>query len=186
MFLMPSVLLGVAIGLLLGGRLRWAGELRLRSLWLFFLALGLQLIAYPSPLFPLRAPADLATVLQLVSYGCLLAVTLLNLRVPGMAIAGAGMACNLAAIMANGLHMPALPEAMEAAGLTYTGQHNNSVAGGDPYLTWLVDRWAAPSWVPWGNVFSIGDVLLAVGVIVLVAGAMGASLPWRRAAAYYY
>jgi hypothetical protein len=36
----------------------------------------------------------------------------------------------------------------------------------------MVDRWAAPSFVPGANVYSIGDVLLMVGGIVIVAAAM--------------
>ena len=96
-----------------------------------------------------------------------------------MPIAGAGMLLNLAAIMSNGGHMPALPRAMRDAGLAYTGVHNNSVAEAHPRLVWFVDRWAAPSWIPAGNVFSVGDVLIGVGAVVLIAAAMGARLPFR-------
>ena len=74
------------------------------------------------------------------------------------------MLCNLVAILANGGHMPALPSALADAGLTYDGVRNNSVRDASPSLPWLVDRWAAPGWVPWGTVFSVGDVLIAVGV----------------------
>ena len=81
-------------------------ELRLRAQWLFFAAIGLQLIAYPSRSSPSSAGDGVATALQVASYGCLVAVTLVNLRLTGMAIAGAGMLCNLAAILANGGHMP--------------------------------------------------------------------------------
>jgi hypothetical protein len=93
------------------------------------------------------------------------------------------MLLNLAAILANGGHMPALPSAMRDAGLSYTGVHNNSVAAAHPHLAWFVDRWAAPGWVPAGNVFSVGDVLIAIGVVVLIAAAMGARLPFRAPAA---
>jgi hypothetical protein len=58
--------------------------------------------------------------------------------------------------------------------------HNNSVREASPNLAWFVDRWAAPSWVPFGNVFSVGDVLIAVGAIVVIAAAMGARVPFRR------
>jgi hypothetical protein len=40
-------------------------------------------------------------------------------------------------------------------------------------VSWLVDRWAVPSWIPWGNVFSVGDVLIAVGGLVFVLAATG-------------
>jgi hypothetical protein len=37
---------------------------------------------------------------------------------------------------------------------------------------WLVDRWGAPDWVPLANVYSIGDLLLGLGGVVIVVGAM--------------
>ena len=64
------------------------------------------------------------------------------------------------AILANGGHMPALPAAMRAAGLTYTGVQNNSVAEATPRLAWLVDRFAAPHWLPIANIYSLGDMLI--------------------------
>ena len=181
MFLAPAVLIGLLAGLLLGGRLSRLAELRLRAQWLFFAAIGLQLIAYP-PFVGVQPGDGVATVLQVVSYGCLVAVTLVNLRLTGMPIAGAGMLCNLAAILANGGHMPALPGAIREAGLTHHGVYNNSVAEASPRLSWLVDRWAAPDWVLFGNVFSVGDVMLAIGVAVLVCAAMGAGLRGRSPA----
>jgi hypothetical protein len=90
------------------------------------------------------------------------------------------MLMNLAAILANGGHMPALPEAMRGAGLTFDGVHNNSVASSDPNLGWFVDRFAAPSWLPMGNVYSVGDVLIGVGIALTVAAAMGARVALLR------
>jgi Family of unknown function (DUF5317) len=180
MFLFPVVIVGVAVGLLLGGRLERIADMRLRAPWLFYAAIALQLLAFPSLFMPWHASETLATALSIGSYGCLLAVFALNARLTGMPVAGAGMLLNLSAILANGGHMPALPSAMRDAGLSYTGVHNNSVAEAHPALAWFVDRWAAPGWVPAGNVFSVGDVLIAVGAIVLVAGAMGARVPLRR------
>ena len=124
----------------------------------------------------------LATALSVGSYVCLVTVFLLNVRLRGLAIAGGGMLLNLAAIATNGGHMPALPSAMRDAGLAFSGVHNNSVAEASPNLAWFVDRWAAPSWVPFGNVFSAGDVLIAVGVVITLAAAMGARVPFSAAA----
>ena len=101
-------------------------------------------------------------------------VAFANRHLFGMPIAAAGMLFNLAAILANGGHMPALPSAMRDGGLSFSGVHNNSVREASPNLAWFVDRWAAPSWVPFGNIFSVGDVLIAVGAIVVIAAAMGA------------
>jgi hypothetical protein len=180
MFLLPIVPIGLLAGWLLGGKMGRLATVKVRRPWLFYVALGLQLLAFPSLFVPWQASQGLATGLSIASYGCLVVVAFANRHLVGMPIAAAGMLLNLAAILANGGHMPALPGAMRAAGLTYSGVHNNSVRDATPTLSWFVDRWAAPSWVPFGNVFSVGDVLIGVGAVVLIAAAMGARLPLRR------
>ncbi len=180
MFLLPAVALGVLVGYLLGGRMGGLADVRLRAPWLFYVAITMQLLAFPSLIMPWHAGEQLATSLSIGSYGCLVAVFLLNVRLRGLAIAGAGMLLNLAAILSNGGHMPALPSAMRGAGMTFAGVHNNSVAERSPNLAWFVDRWAAPHWMPYSSVFSVGDVLIAVGVVVTVAAAMGARRPHLR------
>ena len=65
--------------------------------------------------------------------------------------------------------------------MLYRGVHNNSAARRIPSLPWLIDRWPVPAWIPMGNVYSVGDVLIAVGAVVLVAG-MGVRLPSAAAA----
>jgi hypothetical protein len=85
------------------------------------------------------------------------------------------------AIAANGGHMPALPSALRGAGVPFDGVYQNSVAAGHPNVAWLVDRWAAPEWVLGANVYSVGDVLLGVGGIVIVVAAMGPRLLRRQA-----
>ncbi len=85
------------------------------------------------------------------------------------------MILNLVAVIANGGRMPVLPDAMHRAGHDY-GVRMNSVAAADPRLDWLVDRWAAPEWVPLANVFSAGDVVIALGALALGLAATGASM----------
>jgi Family of unknown function (DUF5317) len=181
MFLLPVVALGVLIGFAFGGRLGRLADVRLRAPWLFYLAIALQLLAFPSLVMPWHAGQSLATALSIGSYGCLVAVFLLNVRLRGLAIAGGGMLLNLAAILSNGGHMPALPSALRDAGLFYSGVYNNSVAEKSPNLAWFVDRWAAPGWMPYANVFSVGDVLIGIGVVITLSAAMGARLPFLPA-----
>ena len=94
-----------------------------------------------------------------------------NLAIPGIPIVALGAACNLAAILANGGRMPADPAALATAGLEVTGS-TNSVVVADPVLWPLTDIFAIPAWVPGANVFSIGDVLIAVGIAATIALAM--------------
>jgi hypothetical protein len=100
----------------------------------------------------------------------------LNRRILGAQVVALGMVLNLVAILSNGGRMPATPAAMEAAGLDFAVKHN-SVAAAEPNVPWLVDRFAAPEWVPLTNVFSVGDVVIAIGAFVLVFAATGARIP---------
>ena len=68
---------------------------------------------------------------------------------------------------------------MQAAGLDFAVKHN-SVAAPEPNLSWIVDRFAAPDWLPLANVYSVGDVVIALGAVVLVFSATGARLPRIR------
>jgi hypothetical protein len=169
------------LGLLLGGRLSALADLRLRAVWLFYIAIALQIVAFPSGVLPWHMGDVPARVLWLISYACVGAAALLNRRVAGAPVVALGMLLNLAAIVANGGHMPALPGAHEAAGI-HSRLYNNSIADADPHLAWLVDRWAAPGWIPLGNVYSVGDLVLAVGTFAVVLSAMNVRVRLPRAA----
>lgn len=170
------IVLALPLALLCGGRLGRIAELKLQGLWLFFLAFGIQVVAFPFAFLPWTTGEDAAKVLWLVSYACLLAAAVLNRRILGAQVVALGMALNLVAILSNGGRMPATPDAMEAAGLDFAVKHN-SVAAADPNVSWLVDRFAAPDWVPLTNVFSVGDAVIAVGAFMLVFAATGARVP---------
>ncbi|HUZ85269.1 MAG TPA: DUF5317 family protein [Gaiellales bacterium] len=180
MVLALAVLAGLAAGFALGGRPSRIAATRLRATWLFYAAIAAQVAAYPSGVLPWSMPDPAATALWLGSYVLLVAAAALNLRVTGVPLIAVGMLSNLAAVSANGGHMPALGSALRAAGLRLAGVHNNSVAAAHPQLPWLVDRWAVPSFLPGGNVASVGDILIAAGAVVAAAALTGARRPWRR------
>jgi hypothetical protein len=181
MALVYPLLLGLFLAPLLGGNLRRLADLRLRATRLIYLALALQLAAFPVGAMPWQPSDTTAVVLWLASYACLAVATGINLRLGGMPLIAAGLVANLAAIVANGGHMPVLPAAMRAAGRSYH-VHFNSAAVSAPHLPWLVDRWAVPDWIPLANVFSVGDVLIALGGVLFPLVATGACrLPASRA-----
>jgi hypothetical protein len=179
MVLVYPLVLGLVLAPLLGGDLRKLTDLRLRGVSLLYLALGLQLVAFPVHALPVRVGDSAAVVLWLLSYALLAAATALNIRRPGILLIAAGVVANVAAVVANGGHMPVLPEAMHAAGRAY-GVHYNSAAIASPHLAWLVDRWAAPRWLPGANVFSVGDILIALGGVVFPIAATGVARPRLR------
>jgi hypothetical protein len=170
MVMLDFVVLGAAAGLCLGGRLSALAHVRIRGTALLYGALLVQVIAFPFGMLPWRTGDTLARGLWLASYGLLCAAVVRNFAIRGIPLVACGMASNVVAVLANGGHMPALPRALAEANRHFQ-VHANSISRMDPHLPWLVDRWAYPSWVPFGNVFSLGDVLIAVGGFVFVVAA---------------
>jgi hypothetical protein len=76
------------------------------------------------------------------------------------------------AIVANGGYMPASGAAMAALGKTAPTVYSNSAIVPDPVLWPLTDVFGLPTWLPGANVFSVGDILIAIGVIVVIVSAM--------------
>jgi Family of unknown function (DUF5317) len=94
-----------------------------------------------------------------------------NWRLPGVPLITLGAACNLVAIAANGGVMPASPTALAGAGLPVRAPgFHNSAALADPRLAFLGDIFHIPAAWPLSNVFSIGDVLIALGILWAVHG----------------
>jgi Family of unknown function (DUF5317) len=179
MVLLTGFAVAVIVVLIFGGRLGRLADLELRSAWLLYLALALQLIAFPASNAPWSPGESAAVWIAYASYACLVAATVQNRRLPGALVLGTGMLLNLIAIAANGGHMPAMASALRAVGKTETGVHQNSVALAHPNLPWLVDRFAAPRQVPFANIFSVGDVLIVLGAGLILWSATGAHLPGR-------
>jgi hypothetical protein len=73
--------------------------------------------------------------------------------------------------------MPASAAAIAAAGLDGPGEHTNSVVLDNPALEPLTDIFAIPASWPLANVFSVGDVLIGLGIVVVIASAMRARAP---------
>jgi hypothetical protein len=170
---------GLVVAPALGGRWSALGQLRLRLVGVFYAAIALQLAAFPFKALPWRTSDRAGVALWLCSYALFVVACAANASIPGVPFVAAGMLLNVLAITTNGGHMPALASALRAAGLHFVRSRNSAVLP-SPHLAWLVDRWALPGWVPWGNVFSVGDVLIAGGGLVFALGATGALRILRR------
>lgn len=170
-FILYAVIAGLVIGVLTGGRLSRLGELRIRWLPLALVGLGIQVVLFSD--LGASLAGDLSPLVYVASTILVLAVVLANLRIPGLALIAVGASLNLIAIVANGGSMPADPDALASLGKPIEGAAN-SVVLDDPALPFLTDILAMPTWLPLANVFSIGDVLIGVGVAVaIVAGMRG-------------
>ena len=170
MFILYAILIGLGLGLALGGRPAGLNDLRFRWSWLFLAGLVVQVVLFSEPVTAVIG--SLGAPIYVVSTGLVAGAVLANRGITGMPIVLAGAACNLAAILANGGYMPASAEAMAALGRTAPTVYSNSSLVATPALAPLTDIFALPIWIPWANVFSVGDVLIAIGVIVVMVAAM--------------
>ncbi len=100
-----------------------------------------------------------------------------NRRIPGLWLIAVGGGMNFVPIIANAGVMPASPEAIAAAGLLETpGRFSNSAVVADPKLAFLGDIFAIPPPFPLHNVFSLGDLVIALGVAVGIHRICGSRL----------
>jgi hypothetical protein len=176
-FLIAVVVLAALAVPLAGGRLGALVEVRLRRVWAIFAALGLEIIAIDLP----GLPDGLRAALMVVAYPVLAVFLAANWRLPGMPLVALGGALNLLAISVNGGVMPASPSALAGAGLDLEPGFQNSTALVDPRLAFLGDVFYIPASWPLSNVFSVGDVLIALGVAWALHGICGSRLVPTRA-----
>ncbi|HEY8819376.1 MAG TPA: DUF5317 domain-containing protein [Candidatus Limnocylindrales bacterium] len=172
MFVLYAIPIGILVGYLLGGRLDRLSGLHLRWVPLILFGLLVQVAIFTDA--GGRLVGDAGPAIYVASTALVLIAVLRNLTVPGVTVIAIGAALNLAAIVTNGGRMPADATALASAGGLGSG-YTNSIVTIDPALRPLTDLFALPSWLPLANVFSIGDILIGLGVAVTIALAMRAS-----------
>ena len=170
MFILYALVLALVTGLVAGGRLMALADLRLRWAPLILFGFLSQIVLFSDAVA--ARVGDAGPVLYVVSTLCVGAAVVRNLTLPGLPLIVLGAVSNMAAILANGGYMPATAEALASLGKTAPTIYSNSAVVAAPALAPLIDRFALPRWLPFANVFSIGDVLLAIGIFVLIVTAM--------------
>jgi hypothetical protein len=180
--LLAAIILSVVTVRPAGGSLEALGRVRLRYAPAIFGALAIQ-IAIIS-VVPGGSPW-LHRVLHVGSYALAAVFVVANRRLAGMRMLALGATGNLLAILANNGVMPASRSALRTAGtLTNTTDFLNSAAVAHPRLLFLGDILPVPHAIPFANVYSIGDVCIAIGVAIAIHGLAGSRfVPRRRRAA---
>lgn len=175
MFILYALVVGVALGLLLRGRLSGVADIDFKWAPLIFGGLLVQIVLFSDAVA--ARVGILGPPIYVLSSMAVLVAVLRNVDVPGMAIVALGAASNQLAIVANGGYMPAGADALAAQERAASGLYSNSAAIAEPAFPYLTDIFAMPTWMPFSNIYSVGDVLIGVGVVVAIVVAM------RRAAA---
>jgi hypothetical protein len=173
MFILYALVIAVPLGFVLGGRTGGLAELRIR--WPLAITAGLvtQLALFSSPLT--GVVGAWGPLVYVASTSVVIAAIAVNWRITGMPMVVLGAMSNLVAIVANGGYMPADVGAMAQLGRHSIDGYSNSAILADPPLKPLTDLFALPTWLPFHNVFSIGDVLIGVGVGIVIVAAMRAT-----------
>jgi hypothetical protein len=155
-------LLAVLSPVLAGGRLRRLADVRFRHTWIVLVALAAQVVAIS--VLP-EADHTVLSGVHLATYVAAGAFVWLNRAVPGLLVVAAGAASNGVTIALNGGTLPASRSALERAGLHLeSGEFVNSGVLEHPRLGFLGDVFAIPEGLPLSNVFSVGDVVIVLGV----------------------
>ncbi len=171
--------IGLLLGYAFGGRVANLPSLRLKGLWLMVAALVLQLLIFP--LFSDRPMLPYATgSLHIASYVLVFAFLTWNLDVRPLFAVGAGALFNFVVIAANGGRMPASATALERAGLVASseqliaeGTHGNVLLMSDTTrINFFGDCLYLPKWIPFATAFSLGDVLIMIGLAWLIVRGM--------------
>ena len=170
MFILYAVVAAVVAGLASGGNLAGLADLRLRWGGLILGGFLAQVVLFADPVA--ARVGEAGPVLYVLSTLLVVIAVLRNVAIPGIPLVVLGAVSNMAAIVANGGFMPASPAAMAALGKAAPTVYSNSAVLAAPALEPLTDIFALPRWLPFANVFSIGDVILGAGVFLLIVVAM--------------
>jgi hypothetical protein len=180
-FILYAIVVGLVLGLVLGGRPIGLASLEFRWGWLVLLGFAVQVVLFWGPVA--ERVGALGAPIYVLSTGAVVLALLRNRMIPGLPVVALGALANLAAIVANGGYMPASRAALAALGGSAGGGYSNSAVVPDPALLPLTDIFALPRALPFANVFSVGDVLIGIGVALTIALAMRRSQSERPAEA---
>lgn len=179
MILLTAVLAGLLVGLF---RARWQHKVwqppELQHSWLALLAFLPQFFAFYLPASRDIISAPLAAACLVGSQIGLLLFCLLNRRHAWIWLLAAGLFLNLLVIIANGGFMPLstqtaaqlIPEhilqGIKIGSRLSAGSKDILLPPNAIVFPWLSDQF--PAWFPYRFVFSIGDILIALGAFLLL------------------
>ena len=181
------IILGVIVTLIFGGKLDRLADLQVRAVWLFIVAL---LIMTTGWLFHIPALRQVqvfwvSTIIMMAEKFVYLAFALANRRLPGVKLIITGMVMNILAMTVNGGHMPANPAAAAAAfpGREIVPLHSMYMNAGTKlkFLCDIIPMHKPYAFMP--GVYSLGDVVMTTGIIVLLVVMRTPSIKERKAAA---
>lgn len=167
MFIIYAICIGILLGYLRGGSLMWIVNFDLNYKVLAISSLFIQILLFSK--FPVidQVSPNIIAMLHILSYLLLIAFIISNIKIKGISIIGLGTLVNAMVISLNNGYMPSILSDSEI-NLEVENIHNGIDANiihitEKTVLPWLADIFTLPSWLPFSNAFSIGDLFIAVG-----------------------
>jgi len=154
--------------------------IELKYWWLVIVAFIPQVFAFYFSVGALRLPDEWIPTILVSTQIVLLLFVWLNRRLSGMWLSGVGLILNFLVIISNGGFMPISPEMVsrylihnETDGSWQVGKRLLStkdivIPPAETKLFIFSDRFAIPEWFHYPVVFSLGDVLISLGIFWLI------------------
>jgi len=178
------LVLAVAIGLVatfIRSKLkrRKIKHISLRWEWLVFVSVLPQVLIFYIPVFGRYITENTIPFIQIGSMVGLIVFTSVNLRYSSFWVIGLGLISNFLAIVTNhgwmpispatlySLH-PEIPQSMWQIGQRLGNSKDRIMEANSTNLAILSDTFAVPNWISYKFAFSIGDVVLSIGIILLL------------------
>lgn len=181
----------VVVGLIVGGiravyNRRWLEIPDLRLIWLVPIAFLPQWLVFYWPRTRSATSLEIAVIALVSSQLLLFIFAWYNRTKPGFWLLGLGLLLNFVVIILNGGMMPITPETMTQLAPPGTPAIEMFPPGTrlgttkdivlyreDTRLWWLSDVFLFPEWFPLRFAYSVGDALIALGIIWLLWQAGG-------------
>lgn len=178
------LLLAVAIGL---AATYFRAKLKRRTIkhislqweWLVFVSVLPQILIFFIPGMGRYIPETVIPYIQIGSMVGLIVFTALNLKYSSFWLIGLGLLSNFLAIVTNHGWMPIspatlytlhpeIPQSMWEIGQRLGNSKDRIMDISSTNLAILSDTFAVPTWISYKFAFSIGDVVLSIGIILLL------------------
>ncbi|EOC99991.1 DUF5317 domain-containing protein [Caldisalinibacter kiritimatiensis] len=177
--LLESLVGSVVIGFIRGGKLRRLTNIRFKRIWIFLLAIAVQLGIVFLTINEVEFVLKYTKELYIISYALLFIGIISNFKYKSLWVIAIGGALNLFSFIANKGKIPVSVEGLELAGLKEMAElvKQGKMTLYEPITeatkySFLGDIITVPEPYPFPHILSIGDMVIALGLFIFIQSIM--------------